>query len=261
ASEVGPVSGTIRITRSPVQSTPLTVSFLLGGTATAGIDYAMTPTSAIIPADVAFVDVTITPIDDTVVEANETAVLTVRPSSAYVLGAPSAGTVTIVSDDVAPDMVVTALTVPTTGGSGRPLQITDATKNQGNGPGGPSTTYFYLSKDFTLDAGDPVIGTRTVPGLAVGDTNTMTVTLPNNLDPALYTLFAKADGAGVLTESQEANNTRLATIRIGPDLLVTALSAPATVGAGTTFNVTDTTTNQGGGSAGASTTRFYLSLN
>src|SRR5262249_43783186 len=247
ASEVGPVSGTIRITRSPVQSTPLTVSFLLGGTATAGIDYAMTPTSAIIPADVAFVDVTITPIDDTVVEANETAVLTVRPSSAYVLGAPSAGTVTIVSDDVAPDMVVTALTVPTTGGSGMPLQITDATKNQGNGPGGPSTTYFYLSKDFTTDVGDSVIGTRTVPGLARGETstNTMTVTLPDNLDPGLYTLFAKADAAGVLTESQEANNTRLATIRIGPDLLVTALSAPATVGAGTTFNVTDTTTNQG----------------
>src|SRR5262249_49415236 len=139
----------------------------------------------------------------------------------------------------------------------------DATKNQGNGAAPASTTYFYLSKDFTLDAGDPLIGTRDVPALAVGatSTNTMSATLPTDLDPGLYTLFAKADGAGALAESQAANKTGLATIRIGQDLLVTALSAPATVGAGTSFNVTDTTTNQGGGSGGASTTRFYLSLN
>ena len=36
-------------------------------------------------------------------------------SVGYKVGAPSAATVTIVSDDVAPDLVVSALTVPATG--------------------------------------------------------------------------------------------------------------------------------------------------
>ena len=43
---------------------------------------------------------------------------------------------TIVSDDVAPDMVVSALTVPTIGGSGLSIQVTDTTKNQGIGQRG-----------------------------------------------------------------------------------------------------------------------------
>ncbi|HEX2454801.1 MAG TPA: M36 family metallopeptidase [Vicinamibacterales bacterium] len=263
ATESGPVSGTFRISRSPVQSTPLTVWFMMGGTATFGVDYQTPATVATIPADAAFVDVPIVPIDDTAVETNETVTLTLRAASAYILGSPYTGTVTIVSDDVAPDMIVSALTVPVTGGSGLPIQITDTTKNQGTGAAAASTTYYYLSRDYMLDGSDPVVGTRAVPDLAVGatSTNTMSVTLPADLDPGLYTLFAKADGAGVLSESQEANNTRLSTIRIGPDLLVTTLTAPATAGAGTSFSVTDTTSNPGGGPATASTTRFYLSLN
>jgi subtilase family serine protease len=263
ATESGPVSGTFRISRSPVQSTPLTVWFMMGGTATFGVDYQTPATVATIPADAAFVDVPIVPIDDTAVETNETVTLTLRAASAYILGSPYTGTVTIVSDDVAPDMIVSALTVPVTGGSGLPIQITDTTKNQGTGAAAASTTYYYLSRDYMLDGSDPVVSTRAVPDLAVGatSTNTMSVTLPADLDPGLYTLFAKADGAGVLSESQEANNTRLSTIRIGPDLLVTTLTAPATAGAGTSFSVTDTTSNPGGGPATASTTRFYLSLN
>ena len=175
ATEAGTVSGTFRITRSPVQSIPLTVWFMLGGTASPGLDYATTPTTATIPADAAFVDVPITPVDDAAVESNETATLTLRAASSYTLGSPYTGTVTIVSDDVAPDMVVSALTVPTIGGSGLSIQITDTTKNQGSASAAASTTYFYLSKDFQLDGSDPVVGTRAEPDMAVGASSTNTV--------------------------------------------------------------------------------------
>jgi subtilase family serine protease len=48
---------------------------------------------------------------------------------------------------------------------------------------------------------------------------------------------------------------------VGPDLVISAISAPGTSGAGITITVTDTTKNQGGGAADPTTTRFYLSTN
>ena len=42
---------------------------------------------------------------------------------------------------------------------------------------------------------------------------------------------------------------------------MSALTVPSTVGAGSTIVVNDMTANQGGGSVGPSTTRFYLSGN
>jgi subtilase family serine protease len=65
-----------------------------------------------------------------------------------------------------------------------------------------------------------------------------------------------------VAESSETNNMKVSgAIRLGPDLLVTALTAPASAAAGTAISVSDTTKNQGGGSSDVSVTRFYLSLN
>ncbi|PYV42289.1 MAG: hypothetical protein DMG09_02805, partial [Acidobacteria bacterium] len=61
--------------------------------------------------------------------------------------------------------------------------------------------------------------------------------------------------------TNESNNTRTKSIFVaGPDLAVTALSAPTTVTKGTAFTVKDTTKNQGALPVGkGSTTSFYLS--
>ena len=58
-----------------------------------------------IPANETFAAVTITPIDDTPVEGNETAVFTVRPDPAYDVGDPGAVTMSIVDDDAPPPQV------------------------------------------------------------------------------------------------------------------------------------------------------------
>ena len=50
-------------------------------------------------------------------------------------------------------------------------------------------------------------------------------------------------------------------MKVGPDLTVSALTAPATVVRGVAFTITDTTRNIGGGPAGATTTSYYLSVN
>ena len=57
------------------------------------------------------------------------------------------------------------------------------------------------------------------------------------------------------------NNTRAAIIRIGADLTVAAVTAPATGAAGSPIAISDTITNTGAGAAAASVTRFYLSAN
>jgi subtilase family serine protease len=71
-----------------------------------------------------------------------------------------------------------------------------------------------------------------------------------------------ADWNAVVPESIESNNTRTSgVLRIGPDLAVSALVAPASAAAGTPIAVSDTTVNQGGDPAPTSVTKFYLSAN
>ncbi len=48
--------------------------------------------------------VPIVPIDDTALEANESVSLGSEAAGPYIIGTPSSGTITIVSDDVAADL-------------------------------------------------------------------------------------------------------------------------------------------------------------
>jgi hypothetical protein len=168
----------------------------------------------------------------------------------------------LVSVRVGPDLQVSLLTVPTRGASGGPITLTDTTKNAGAATAGASTTAFYLSSDFRLDAGDVrltparAVGTLTAGAAVSGTTN---VVLPD-VAPGTWYLVAQADDQGAVVETMETNNTRFATIAIGPDLDVTALSAPLSATAGASIVVTDTVKNLGRNTAGASATRFYLSV-
>ncbi len=164
------------------------------------------------------------------------------------------------------DLIISALTEPATGIPGSPINITDTTKNNGTGTAGASTTKFYWSANNTLDAGDTLLGSRAVPALAAGATNTgtTTVTVPANACAAgvgTYYVIAKADADNVIAETNETNNTKYKTIKTGPDLIVSAVTAPATSGAGKAISVTDTTKNSGGCPSGATTTKIYLSTN
>ncbi len=162
------------------------------------------------------------------------------------------------------DLIVSALTVPATGGAGLAITVTDTTKNQGSGSAAASTTSFYLSTNTTWDAGDVSLGSRSIPALAAAavSTGSISPTIPAGTTTGTYYVIARADAPGVIVETIETNNTRSSgAMTIGPDLIVSALTVPATGGAGLAITVTDTTKNQGGGSAAASTTTFYLSTN
>ncbi|MEW6303487.1 MAG: Calx-beta domain-containing protein [Verrucomicrobiota bacterium] len=102
AAEAGANTGTFTISRSGSTSASLTVNYTLGGSASNGTDYQSLGNSVTIPAGATSANVTVTPIDDTAVEGNETVVLTLASGTGYNTGSPSSATVTIADNDSAP---------------------------------------------------------------------------------------------------------------------------------------------------------------
>jgi hypothetical protein len=94
-SESGPNSGVFKISRSTADANPLTVEFLIGGTAQNGVDYTTIGSSVTIPSGSTEALLTITPVTDVLDEADETVTIQLRPMSAYTIGNPSSGVLRI----------------------------------------------------------------------------------------------------------------------------------------------------------------------
>ena len=88
------------VTRSLDLSSPTVVNITTGGTATAGVDYTGGVDTVSIPAGATTATITINPIADGTVEANETVILTVAGGTGYAVGAPASATGNILNDDV-----------------------------------------------------------------------------------------------------------------------------------------------------------------
>ncbi len=105
AAETGPDPGVFRISRTGDTDPDLRVYFAMKGTATNSQDYPLIRTNfpRTIPAGASYADVTVTPIDDSVYEGDETVILEIVDNAAYEIGSPNTATVTIQDNDPAPD--------------------------------------------------------------------------------------------------------------------------------------------------------------
>jgi subtilisin family serine protease/subtilase family serine protease len=263
AAEAGSTSGVFTFSRTGNPSGPLTVYYTVQGTASAGTDYQSLSGQVTFQTGASTANVAVSSIDDAQYESNETVIITVLPNPGYFLGSPVTATITIVSDDLAPDLMVSSCTAPSMGGSDTDVAVTDTTKNQGAGWSPSSATGFYLSTNITWDSSDVFLGTRVAPALVAGASDAVSTTLHLPLtSTGTYFILARADWDGAVQESADTNNVKsCGAIKIGPDLIVSAVTASATAGAGGPMSVSDTTRNQGGGGAEVSATRFYLSTN
>ena len=100
ASENSPDTATLKLERNGATTNNLTVNLTLTGTATNGTDYTI-PTSVVIPAGSASATITLTPVDDTLQEETETAIVTIATNAAYARDSLSnAQTVTIHDNDL-----------------------------------------------------------------------------------------------------------------------------------------------------------------
>jgi subtilase family serine protease len=165
---------------------------------------------------------------------------------------------------IGPDLTESGTTVPSVGGAGVPIVISDTTRNQGGGDAGPSSTALYISTSSLFNSSATLLGTHTVPAIAAGgaSTGSSTMVLPATLATGTYYVIAVADTSSAVTETNETNNSALGVqVRVGPDLTVSSASAPSSAAAGATVTLNSAVLNQGGAPAGPSTTRVYLSTN
>jgi YD repeat-containing protein len=108
ATEAGLTTGRFTFRRTGSIAASLTVTYSVSGTATAGSDYTALGTSVSFAAWARTATKTVTPRQDTLVEASETIILTLAAGSGYAVGTPASATVILTSDDVAPTVTVTA---------------------------------------------------------------------------------------------------------------------------------------------------------
>jgi subtilase family serine protease len=220
-----------------------------GGSSTA-ITTLTLPASTSVPATyrvIAFVDALGQAIE--LDETNNTAVSSPLPVTAY-----------------RPDLTIPVLTVPAAARAGRPLGITHTVRNLGPAAAGAFVIRFYLSSDDVLDPGDVLLGARNVAGLAAGASSAAitTVTLPaDTVVPASYRVIAVADALDQQVELDESNNVTVsapvALTAYRPEIVITALAAPAVVQAGRPMTISHTVRNAGPAPAGPFVIRFFLS--
>ena len=211
-------------------------------------------TSATVPASVAVGSYyVLTCADNTnlVVESNETNNCGVAPTALQVQMPPL------------PDLIERSLSfVPI---NLQTIQISDTAANLGTANAATSVTQYYFSATNVKDASAQLLnGQRLIPALsaAASSQGTATAGVPQNMPPGIYYVLACADDTNIVQESNETNNctAALARIQFLPDLVESGVSSQTTVtGAGATITVRDTAGNQGGGSAVASVTQYYLS--
>ncbi|MBK7001890.1 MAG: DUF1566 domain-containing protein [Rhodoferax sp.] len=110
-----------------------------------------------------------------------------------------------------PDLVVSSLTAPATGTAGGQITISATVTNQGTASAAATSLAFYFSTDATITTADASAGAGcAVPALAPGASSTCPgpITVPSSLAPGNYYFGAIADVNGVVSESDEGNNSK-----------------------------------------------------
>lgn len=87
--------GVFTLSRTGDTSSALTVAYTLGGSAVNGDDYALLPGSIVLAAGAATADITVTPVNDDRVEADESVILTLTPATTYLIDTPGSARITI----------------------------------------------------------------------------------------------------------------------------------------------------------------------
>lgn len=164
-----------------------------------------------------------------------------------------------------PNLTVTALTPPARGAVGQLITMSNTVRNTGPAPAGPFAVRFHLSSDAVLDSADPVIGLRTLTGLAPGSASTVSTSLrlPATIPEGQYYVIAVADALEQQAELDETNkvtvSSQFTAVPYQPELAITAMTVPARGAIGQAMAVANTVRNTGLATAGPFTVRFHLS--
>ena len=146
--------------------------------------------------------------------------------------------------------------------AGSSIRLTGYLENNGNLRSAPTTLWFYLSTDFTITTADTLVSTESVVAMdpkqeAFVSSNVNVPTTPG----AYYYGACLAEVSGESDTSNNCSPPVVANVGAGPpDLVVdTPTASPSSPDAGASFTLSATVSNQGSGSSGSTTLRYYRS--
>ncbi len=169
---------------------------------------------------------------------------------------------TVVGDG--PDFTLSSVSGPAAlpAGSSEPITLTATVCNQGN-VAASARVEAYLSADSILTPADVLVGSAPVEELAPGQCAPVSLSGTASVSSGLWHVAAWVDRAGAVAERVESNNTRLGDrLPAGraPDLVLSEVSAPASVAIAQPMRATARVCNQGTSLSTAATVSFFLSL-
>ena len=218
-------TGTFTFTRTGATTSALNLTVAWTGAATNGTDYTTLPTTVTIPSGQSSVNITVSPIDDSVIEVPEDVIATISTNAAYVRDSGASTASVMIADDDTP-MVSVSVPDPSaseagqdtgtflltrTGSTAAPLTVYYGL----TGSASYGTDYVALTGQVTIPAGAtsaPVVVTpydddigepaeTVVLSLATfndaynpGASYQGTVTITDNSDPVLVTVRAGTIG-------------------------------------------------------------------
>ncbi|MCA2506290.1 MULTISPECIES: Calx-beta domain-containing protein, partial [unclassified Microcystis] len=203
-------------TRTGDTTNPLTVNYTVEGTATNGSDYTLLPTSVTFAANSATATVTVDPTPDTIVESDETVILTLASGTGYTVGTTTPVTGTITNDDFS-QLSINDITVVEGKDNNAILTVTvdnpnpqPITFNYTTGPIDATVDVDYTSKTGTITiAANTATATISIPilndNLNEAD-EVFTVTLSNPVNATINP--DEAIGQVIITDTLQSAITR-----------------------------------------------------
>jgi subtilisin family serine protease/chitodextrinase len=155
--------------------------------------------------------VTVTAVDDAVIEGPHTGTITHSASSGGYDGVVISSVTAYITDNDTgggPDLVMSSLSHPAWGAIGGTITVNNTVANMGDASSGGFYVGIYLSTDQEITNSDTLIGQRFVAGLAAGASSTAqtTATVPSSVGTGTYYIGAIADDTNSVAETVETNN-------------------------------------------------------
>ncbi|MFT3770242.1 MAG: CARDB domain-containing protein [Minicystis sp.] len=147
-----------------------------------------------------------------------------------------------------PDLVVTAVSAPPLAAPGGAVTVTVTVCNQGLGPNNGTGLDVRLSSDGSIGPEDAYLGSTPIGSLDAGQCTTASVNGNAYVPDGTYQVGAVVDPGNGIIELIEGNNTFAGgslVVGNGPNLVVTAVTGPASVLPGNPFTASVEICNQG----------------
>ena len=159
-----------------------------------------------------------------------------------------------------PDLAVTATLSESAVEPEESFRLAARVSNQGRGDAPATMLRYYRSEDGTIAPSDTGLGADGVAALAAGGSETLSRELAAPSEPGTYYYGACVDAVPVETNtSNNCSAAAMVTVRVPPDLAVTATLSESAVEPEESFRLAARVSNQGRGDAPATMLRYYRS--